>query len=38
VIPGLDGYQAALVNFRFLASAVFATSEVVARLDSKPAE
>ena len=38
VIPGLDGYQAALVNFRFLASAVFVTSEVVARLDSKPAE
>ena len=35
VVPGLDGYQAALVNFRFLASAVFATSEVVASLDSK---
>jgi nicotinamidase-related amidase len=36
VVPGLDGYQAALVNFRFLASAVFATSEVVERLDGKP--
>ena len=33
VVPGLDGYQAALVNFRFLASAVFATSDVVTRLD-----
>jgi nicotinamidase-related amidase len=38
VVPGLDGYQAALVNFRFLASAVFPTSEVVARLDSKPSQ
>jgi len=33
VVPGLDGYQAALVNFRFLASAVFTTADVVARLD-----
>jgi nicotinamidase-related amidase len=32
VVPGLDGYQAALVNFRFLASAVFATTEVAAHL------
>jgi nicotinamidase-related amidase len=36
VVPGLDGYQAALVNFRFLASAVFATSDVVAHLDPEP--
>jgi nicotinamidase-related amidase len=36
VVPELDGYQAALVNFRFLASAVFATSDVVAHLDPKP--
>jgi len=32
VVPGLDGYQAALVNFRFLASAVLTTGEVAARL------
>jgi len=32
VVPGLDGYQAALVNFRFLASAVLTTGDVVARL------
>jgi nicotinamidase-related amidase len=36
VVPGLDGYQAALVNFRFLASAVLATSDVVERLGEKP--
>ncbi len=32
VVPGLDGYQAALVNFRFLASAVLTTTDVVNRL------
>jgi len=37
VVPGLDGYQAALVNFRVLASAVLATGEVVERLEVKPA-
>jgi len=36
VVPGLDGYQAALVNFRFLASAMYATSEIVAQLDPQP--
>jgi len=33
VVPGLDGYQAALVNFRFLASDVLTTAEIVGRLD-----
>jgi nicotinamidase-related amidase len=28
-LPDLDGYQAALVNFRFLASAVWSTNQVV---------
>jgi nicotinamidase-related amidase len=37
VVPGLDGYQAALVNFRFLASAVLTTSAVATRLDPQPA-
>jgi nicotinamidase-related amidase len=37
VVPGLDGYQAALVNFRFLASATFTTSEVVSRLNPRAA-
>jgi nicotinamidase-related amidase len=30
--PGLDGYAAALVNFRFLASAVWSTQEAVAAM------
>jgi len=38
VVPGLDGYQAALVNFRFLASAVLTTSEVATRLDPRPVQ
>jgi nicotinamidase-related amidase len=38
VVPGLDGYQAALVNFRFLASAVLTTSDVVAQINPKPAK
>jgi nicotinamidase-related amidase len=38
VVPGLDGYQAALVNFRFLASAVWTTDEVAARLSGKAGE
>jgi nicotinamidase-related amidase len=32
-VPDLDGYQAALTNFRFLASALLSTDEVVARLN-----
>jgi nicotinamidase-related amidase len=31
-VPDLDGYQAALVNFRFLASDVWTTAETVAQL------
>ncbi len=31
--PGLDGYAAALVNFRFLASAVWTTEEAVKAID-----
>jgi len=38
VVPGLDGYQAALTNFRFLASAVFSTDEVVALLQPERAQ
>jgi nicotinamidase-related amidase len=38
VVPGLDGYQAALVNFRFLASAVLTTSDVVAQINPKQAK
>jgi len=30
--PGLDGYQAALINFRFLANAVRPTKEIVAAI------
>ena len=32
VLPGLDGYQAALVNFRMIASHVYTTEEVVGEL------
>jgi len=35
VVPGLDGYQAALVNFRFLANDVLATTDVVALLGTE---
>ena len=38
VVPGLDGYQAALVNFRFLASTVLTTSDVVAQINPKQAK
>lgn len=38
VVPGLDGYQAALVNFRFLASDVLTTDEVEALLAPAPVE
>ena len=37
VVPGLDGYQAALTNFRFLASAMWTTGETVAQLQPKQA-
>jgi nicotinamidase-related amidase len=37
VVPGLDGYQAAMVNFRFLASAMFTTEEVVKQINPTPA-
>ena len=33
VVPGLDGYQAALTNFRFLASSLQSTSQVVTHLE-----
>jgi nicotinamidase-related amidase len=32
-LPEGDGYLAALVNFRFLANAVWTTAEAVARLE-----
>lgn len=36
-VPELDGYQAALTNFRFLASEVLTTEDVTRRLDPKMA-
>jgi nicotinamidase-related amidase len=33
-VPGLDGYAAALTNFRFLASSMLSTEEFVTRLNS----
>lgn len=35
-VPGLDGYQAALVNFRFLASAVWTTEEAMTAINAGP--
>lgn len=32
ILPGLNGYEAALVNFRMIASHVFTTEEVVAEI------
>jgi len=32
-IPEGDGYLAALINFRFMANAVWTTDEVIARLE-----
>jgi hypothetical protein len=32
-VPELDGYAAALVNFRFLASAVWTTEQAVAAIN-----
>ncbi len=34
-VPELDGYAAALVNFRFLASAVWTTQQAIAAIDPK---
>jgi nicotinamidase-related amidase len=33
ILPGLNGYEAALVNFRMIASHVFTTEEVVAEIN-----
>jgi len=33
-VPGLDGYEAALVNFRFLANALWTTRETTTRLSA----
>jgi nicotinamidase-related amidase len=35
VLPGLDGYKAALVNFRMIASHVYTTQELVKALEQK---
>ncbi len=35
-IPDGDGYMAALINFRFIANAVWTTDEAVARMKKKP--
>lgn len=35
-VPGLDGYEAAVQNFRFLASAVWTTSELREKLGGAP--
>ena len=32
ILPGMNGYEAALVNFRMIASHVFTTEEIVAEL------
>jgi len=31
-LPGLDGYAAAMINFRFMASDVWITEETVAKI------
>lgn len=36
VVPGLNGYEAALTNFRFLANEVITTEQAVARMQGKP--
>jgi nicotinamidase-related amidase len=35
ILPGLNGYEAALVNFRMIASHVFTTEEIVMELKNK---
>jgi nicotinamidase-related amidase len=34
ILPGLNGYEAALVNFRMIASHVFTTDEVVEQINN----
>ena len=34
IIPDGDGYLAALINFRFIANAVWSTEEVVAKIST----
>jgi len=36
VVPGLDGYTAAITNFRFLANEVITTAQATARMAGKP--
>jgi nicotinamidase-related amidase len=36
VVPGLNGYEAALTNFRFLANEVITTAQATARMAGKP--
>jgi len=35
ILPGMNGYEAAMVNFRMIASHIFTTSEVVKELQSQ---
>ncbi|MBL4904493.1 MAG: cysteine hydrolase [Flavobacteriaceae bacterium] len=35
ILPGLNGYEAALVNFRMIASHVFTTKEIIAEIKKK---
>lgn len=35
ILPGINGYEAALVNFRMIASHVFTTEEVIAEINKK---
>lgn len=35
ILPGLNGYEAALVNFRMISSHVFTTEEVVAEIEAQ---
>ena len=36
IVPGLNGYEAAVTNFRFLANEVIKTDQAVARMAGKP--
>jgi nicotinamidase-related amidase len=36
VVPGLNGYEAALTNFRFIANEVITTAQATARMAGKP--
>ena len=36
-VPGFDGYQSAITNFRFLASDLWSTAEAIERLEALPA-